>query len=160
MIKEFEIKYHNVDHDKIRNNIVELKFNCTSLLKKYKCKFFHFEKDKEENRDRWGRLKDDGESCLMSIKEKKKDKIGGVYEIDLKIDDFDKGEQFFLSLDMKEKGSQNMTREIWFLEKGNITITLDHWEGLEPSIEIESISKENLEKYSNLLGLDFSVASW
>ena len=160
MIKEFEIKYYNIEHDKIKSILIDKKFICTSELKKYKCKYFYFQEDINNNRERWGRLKDNGEFCTMGIKEKKGNNIGDIYEIDLVIDSFAKGEAFFLSIGMIEQSSQNMTREIWYLDDENFTVTLDCWEGMNPSIEIESTSEEKLKKCSELLGLDFSISSW
>lgn len=156
MNPELEVVYHNVNHDEVRKKLKKLGFVKTQEKREYNCKYFHFEDDVKKGRERWARLKDDGTGrVLMGVKEAVEEGIGGVREIDLYVDSFEKGKEFFYSIGMTDRSCHTMTREIWKLEKENIEVTLDNWDHLEPSIEIESDSIEKLKEYSELLGFEF-----
>ncbi len=161
MKKETEVKFHDVNHDTVRIKLKELGFICAQPKTEYRCHYFHFEDDIKNNKQRWGRLKDDGNGkILIGIKEVVENKIGGVREIDLYIDDFQKGIDFFYSIGMVDRDKKIMTRELWKYDADNVEVTLDHWSELNPSIEIESDDKKTIEKYAKLLSFDINKANY
>lgn len=83
-------------------------------------------------------------------------KITDQKEIELVIDDFQKGYAFLKTLQCKLKAYQETKREIWHLN--NCEITLDTWPGLKPLIEIEGKNEYSVEKTAKKLGFDWQKA--
>jgi adenylate cyclase class 2 len=72
------------------------------------------------------------------------------------IDNFEKGEEFLKTLGCKEKAYQETKRELWKLD--NVEICIDTWPFLEPFVEVEGKSENEVKNVSEKLGFDYSKA--
>lgn len=106
----------------------------------------------------WLRVRDEGNKITMSLKIVDGDKIENQKEIQLKIDNFDEGIAFLETVGAERKAYQETKRELW--ELNGVEITIDEWPFLEPFIEIEGKSEDEVKEIAKKLGLDYSKAKF
>jgi len=104
----------------------------------------------------WLRVRDEGDKITMSLKIVDGDKIESQKEICLKIDDFNEGVKFLESIGAKQKAYQESYREFWLLD--GVEVTIDEWPYLEPYVEVEAKSEEEVRRVSEKLEFDYSQA--
>jgi adenylate cyclase class 2 len=104
----------------------------------------------------WLRVRDEQDKITMSLKIVDGDKIENQKEICLTIDNFDEGVLFLNSIGCAQKSFQESRRELWHLD--NTEVTIDEWPFLEPYVEIEGQSEEEVKKVSKKLAFDYSTA--
>lgn len=105
----------------------------------------------------WYRVRDEGDSVTMTYKSFDISKtIDAVQELELKIDDFEKGCQMLELLGLiKNRYVENM-REIWKLS--DCLLMIDQWPALKSFVEIEGPHKNAVERVANLLEFDMNDA--
>lgn len=104
----------------------------------------------------WIRIRDEGDKITMSLKIIDGKKMENQKETLFKISSFKKGEFFLKKIGCQKKAYQESKRELWLLDKAEVTI--DEWPFLEPFVEIEGKSKKQVKKVAQKLGFDFSKA--
>lgn len=104
----------------------------------------------------WVRVRDEGNIITVSLKIVDGENIENQKEIYLKVSDFEQAEQLLTNLGCTKKAFQESKREIWKLE--NVEVMIDEWPFLEPFVEIEGKSKNEVEVISKKLGFDFKKA--
>ena len=104
------------------------------------------------------RVRDEGEKITMSLKIVDGNKIENQKEIQLKIDNFNEGVSFLEATGATKKAYQESKRELW--ELNGVEITIDEWPFLEPFVEIEGRSEDEVKKVANKLEFDYSKAKF
>lgn len=157
MYTEFEATFPNTKKSDARN---KLKKAGAKLLRKefmQRRSVFNLPSG-HEIKGGWLRVRDEGNKITMSLKIVDGDKIENQKEIQLKIDDFDEGIAFLETIGAQRKAYQETKRELWELD--GVEITIDEWPFLEPFVEIEGKSEEEVKKVSKKLGFDYSKAKF
>ena len=104
----------------------------------------------------FARVRDEGNKVTMTYKSFVANRVDGMIEIELVIDDFDKGCDFLKAIGLIEKAYQETKRLSFRFE--DVEFDINTWPGLEPYLEIEAESKEDVKRYAELLGLDWGKA--
>ena len=104
----------------------------------------------------FARVRDEGDKVTMSFKSFDGDKIENQKELCIEVNDFGKAVEFLELLGCKRKSYQESKRELWKLD--NVEIMIDEWPFLEPFVEVEGKSEEEVKKVSEKIGFDYSGA--
>ena len=154
MYIEYEATFVNVNKGEVRE---KLKGTGAKLIKpEFLQKRVSFNLPGNPGGHKWARVRDEGDKITMSFKEVDGDKIENQKEISLKIDDFNNGVEFLETIGCERKSYQETKREIWNLD--GVEICIDEWPFLEPFVEVEGKSEEEVKSVSQKLGFDYSKA--
>lgn len=154
MNTEYEATFIDVDIQKIREQLIELKANLVKPETLMRRIVFHPPAIIE---DGWLRVRDEGDKITLSLKVIAEKSIEDQKEIELVIDSFEQGAALLKAVGAKQKAYQETKRELW--QYKNCDVTIDTWPGLEPFIEIESHNSEAEVKEVALdINLDYSKA--
>lgn len=104
----------------------------------------------------WARVRDEGDKVTMSVKVVDGDKITNQKETCVTINDFEQGRTLLAVLGCGEKSYQETKRELWTM--GDVEITLDEWPFLEPYVEVEGRSEEDVRRVAEKLGFEWEKA--
>lgn len=152
---EFEATFVNIDKNEVRGRLKKI----GAILKKseYLQKRVVFELPKgHEIEGGWLRVRDEGDKTTMSLKVIDGDKIENQKETCIVVDNYKNAELLLLSIGCKKKAYQESKRELWLLDK--VEITIDEWPFLEPYVEVEGKSKKEVKNTSKKIGFDFKKA--
>jgi len=151
---EYEATFLDIDKNEIRKR---LKNAGAKLIKpEFLQKRFNFNPPKILTKYSWVRVRDEGDKITMSYKAIKGNKIEDQKEINLTVDNFEKAIEFLETVGCRKKAYQETKREIWELD--NVGICIDEWPFLEPFVEIEGGSEDEVKAISQKLGFDYSKA--
>lgn len=152
---EYEATYININKDEIRE---KLKNAGASLIRpEFLQKRVTFNLPAgHEIKGGWIRVRDEGDKTTMTLKIIDGDKIQDQKEVNLKINNFGEGVEFLGRIGARKKAYQETKRELWVID--GVEITIDTWPFLEPIIEIEGKSEEDVKKVSAQLGLNYKEA--
>ena len=152
---ELEAKFININKDVLRKKLQD----CGATLVKpeflQKRVVFYFPKGHEID-GAWARVRDEQDKITMSIKVVSGDKINDQKEISLKIDNFVEAEKFLKMLGCTKKSFQENKRELW--KMGEVEIMIDEWPFVEPFVEIEGNSEEEIKEAATKLGFIYENA--
>ncbi len=152
---EYEATFTNINKDIVRGQLK--KVGATLIKPEFLMKRIVFELPLgHEIPGGWLRVRDEGDKTTMSLKVVNGDKIEDQKEICLKIDDFATGVKFLESIGARQKAFQESRREFWLLD--NVEVTIDEWPYLEPYVEVEGKSEDEVKAVSAKLGFDYSQA--
>ena len=166
MAKEIEVKFLNVDHDKMRAKLKTL----GAKLKTPKTLFRRINLDLHDRYlseiGSWLRLRDEGSKVTLTHKIHSKDASGELItkEFETEVSSFESALELLLSMGMVQKSYQENYRENWVLslDEGEVEVALDQWPHVKPHVEIEFLSGKNpkaaLKKAAKMLGLDYEKA--
>ncbi len=158
MQTEYEATFINIDKDEVREKLKSVGavlVKPEGLMKRYTFNL----PEGVDLKDRFVRVRDEGDKITLSFKivgEHGMKNIEDQKEICFKIDNFDKGIEFLKELGCKEKAFQESKREIWKICETEICI--DEWPFLEPFVEIEGPSEQEVKDVSQKLGFNYSQA--
>ncbi|MCX6759948.1 MAG: CYTH domain-containing protein, partial [Candidatus Nealsonbacteria bacterium] len=151
---EYEATFLNIDKDEIRDKLE--KAGAELLKPEFLQKRVVFNLPNDSKKYSWLRVRDEQDKITMSFKEIKGDKIEEQKEINLTINDFQKGVDFLETIGCVKKSYQETKREIWELD--GVEICIDEWPFLEPFVEVEGKSEKDVKTVSARLGFDYSEA--
>lgn len=152
---EYEATFTNINKDEIRNKLN--KAGATLIKPEFLMKRIVFELPiGHEIPGGWLRVRDEEDKITMSLKVVNGNQIEDQKEICLKIDNFNEGVKFLESIGAKQKAFQESRREFWLLD--GVEVTIDEWPYLEPYVEVEGKSEEQVKATSIKLGFDYSQA--
>lgn len=152
-MQEFEAKFTNYTLESARALLSTHDYTCISAEKLMVRKAFHI----DGNKNKWGRVRHEGDKITLTIKEiTKHNDISGVQEAEVIIHSFEEGENVLTMCGFKEVSYQETKRELW--EKNDIFVMIDTWPGINPFIEVESVSAEKVRNACNNLGLNYEDA--
>jgi adenylate cyclase class 2 len=155
MYTEYEATFPNVNKNEIRERLK--KAGAILLRPEFLQKRvpFHLPKEKR-SKNKFVRVRDEGNKITLSLKIFEGDKIENQKEICLDINNFDDAVKFLEEIGCEPKSYQESKRELWELD--NVEITIDEWPFLEPLVEVEGKSEEEVRKVSEKIGFDYSKA--
>ena len=135
MEKELEAKYFIKDKENIR-------FLLKSIgLKLVKSEFLMKRKTfNGKTEDGWIRVRDEGDKITLTFKQIVANRIDGVNEIEIVVNDFEKASAIINQTSFKESSYQENYREIW--RNDEVEIVIDTWPCLQSYIEIEAKSED------------------
>ena len=152
---EYEATFENINKDEIREKLK--KVGAILVKPEFLQKRIPFYlPGKNVTGKSFARVRDEGDKVTMSFKSFDGDKIENQKELCIEVSDFEKAVEFLELLGCKRKSYQESKREIWKLD--NVEIMLDEWPFLEPFVEVEGKSEEEVKKVSEKIGFDYSKA--
>lgn len=152
---EYEAKFLNIDKDLIRDRLKEA--GAKLIKPEFLQKRTVFDLPEEyKTKGVWVRVRDESDKITMSFKSVDGDKIHNQKEICLKVDNFQEAENFLTAIGCKAKSYQENKREIWNLD--NVEITIDEWPFLDPFVEIEGKSEQEVKLVAEKLKFDYLKA--
>ena len=155
MAVEYEATFLDIDKNEIRGRLE--KAGARIVKPEFMQKRFVFSLPKgQEIKGGWLRVRDEGDRTTMSLKVVDGEKIEDQKEICLVINDFKTGKEFLESIGCQKKSYQETKREIWDLD--GVEVCIDEWPFLEPYVEVEGKSEEDVKRVSEKLGFDYSKA--
>ncbi len=155
METEYEATFENINKDEIREKLK--KVGGILLRPEYLQKRIPFDLPNGfGGKNKFARVRDEGDKITMSVKEFLGDKIEDQKEICIVVDNFDNAVLFLEKIGCKRKSYQESKRELWKLD--DVEIMIDEWPFLEPFLEIEGKSEESVKNVSEKLGFDYSIA--
>lgn len=156
MQTEYEATFANIFKDDIRDRLKRAE--AVLVRSEFLQKRVNFHLPKESTvAEGWIRVRDEGEQVTMSIKSVvQNETMDGQKELCLVVDSFGKAEEFLQELGCVKKAYQESKREIWSIE--GVEICIDEWPWLEPFVEIEGKSEEDVKRVSEQLGFVWEKA--
>lgn len=155
-MEEIEAKFLDIDSDAIAEALgrIGAEFKGHRLFRSISFDFPGFPMDKESA---WVRLRDEGDKVTLAHKQRlgASDTVGkdaGMSEVEFVASDFDTARAFLHKLGLVTKFEQEKKRSSWV--KGSVHYDIDTWPRLEPYLEIEATSWDELHEAARELGLD------
>lgn len=158
MKEEIEAKFLSLDHDVIREKLHTLGARCEQPMRLMRRAIIDFpdlrlQQGKENS---YVRVRDEGNKVTLTFKQFNSLSVDGAREIETTVGSFEDTVSIFTAMGLEVVSLQESRRETWTYK--DCEIVLDEWPWLEPYIEIEGGSIEELKFVSTELGLDWSDA--
>lgn len=152
---EFEAKFLDIEKEKIRTLLGQR--GAVLIRPEYNQRRFNFHlpKDKRSN-NAWLRVRDEVNKITLALKMITGSNIEDQKEISLVVDDFDNTITLLESIGCEKKAYQESKRELWKMNQ--VEITIDEWPGLEPFVEIEARSEDDVRKCAEILDFNYKTA--
>ncbi|MFA5131106.1 MAG: CYTH domain-containing protein [Patescibacteria group bacterium] len=152
---EYEATFTNINKEEIRNRLKETGATLIKpeFLQKRVCLDLP---SGHQIKGGWLRVRDEQDKITMSFKLVNGSNIDDQKEICLKIDNYNEGINFLETIGAKQKAYQESYRELWSLD--GVEVMIDEWPYLEPYVEVEGKSEEEVKTVSEKLGFDYSQA--
>lgn len=145
---EYEGRVLNVDKASVQQRLTDLGAKLVAK-KNYRRYVFN---TIPAVKNRWVRLRTDGQKTKLTVKEIAKATVDGVQEWETVVDDFETTLAMLEKIGLKPKGYQENKRELYNLD--GVKLSIDEWPGLKPLLEIEGHSKAEVYDMLGRLGLD------
>lgn len=157
MQTEIEVKFLGVDHDAVRAMLKKAGGTCAQPMRLMRRAVFDWpDAMLEKSVDGFLRVRDEGHQVTMTYKVFNERTVDGAGEVEIVIDDYQKGVTLLQSIGMALKSEQESKRETWHI--GNCEVVLDEWPWIRPYIEIEGPSQEALKATAAQLGFNWGDA--
>ncbi|MFA6918566.1 MAG: class IV adenylate cyclase [Patescibacteria group bacterium] len=156
-MEEIEVKFLNINIEEIEAKLKNI--GAKKVFDKiYKIRIFDYPDLRLNDRKSWLRLRDEGDKVTVAFKRR----LGvsqvagvndqGMEELEVVVDNFDRTSDIFLSLGLMIKFYEEKRRIRYILDE--IEFDIDLMPALDPFLEIESSSWENVDRGIKLLGLN------
>lgn len=157
MYIEYEATFTNVNKDDIRQKLKTV--GATKVKDEFLQRRSVFRlPESNQIKGGWLRVRDEGDRVTMSLKIIDGETIADQKEIQIVVDSFTQAKELLVSIGCQEKAFQESRRELWLLDR--VEITIDEWPFLEPFVEVEGDSEEIVKTVSEKLGFDYSQAKF
>lgn len=152
---EYEATFTNVDKDDVRSRLKNA--GATLVRPEFLQKRipFHLPKEKRSE-DAWLRVRDEGDKITLSLKIVDGDRIEDQKELCVEVSRFDDTVMLLESIGCERKSYQETKRELWKLD--DVDITIDEWPFLEPFVEVEGKSEQEVKNVSEKIGFNYADA--
>jgi len=157
MYTEFEATFTSISKQEIREKLIAIGARLEHEEYLQKRIVFNLPKGHEIDGG-WLRVRDEVDKITMSLKVVKEGKIEDQKEIQLNIDSFDNAVSLLETIGCENKAYQETKRELWKVD--DVEVTIDEWPFLEPFVEIEGKSEEEVKSVSEKLDFDYSKAKF
>ena len=157
-MEEIEVKFLNINKKALEKKLVEIGAQKVGDFF-YKRQVFDYPDLSLDKKGAWIRLRDEGDKIQLSFKQRlgMQDNTGndeGMKEIELTVSDFETTAKFLYELGLVNKFYFENKRTRY--EKDGVEFDIDEWPLLEPYLEIEADSWENIDEAIAWLDLDKS----
>lgn len=156
MQTEIEAKFLQVKPDDIRERLKTAGATLEQPMMLMRRVIF----DNEAMRAKNGfvRVRDEGHRIAMTYKQYDEMSLTGAKEIEFSVSDYDAAVAFAEAVGVKPKSAQEARREIWKL--GDVEIVIDEWPWIDPFIEIEGPSEDEVKAVAKRLGFAWEDAAF
>ena len=145
MKNEIEAQFLDIDKTKIRKKLKEI--GATLVKPEVLMRRTVF----DTGINTFARVRDEGDKIVMTYKNvSDENSIMGTKEVNLTVNDYDDAVLFLESCGLQPKAYQETKREIWALDK--VEITIDTWPWLPTFMEIEGPSEKSVWDTATKLG--------
>ncbi len=154
MNDEIEVKFVNIDHDAIRNELESIGAVLEQPMRLMKR--VTIDSNDMRSKNAFLRVRDQGDKVTLTYKQFDELSLNGAKEIEITVNDFDETIKLLAAAGLAHGSFQETKRETWRL--GSTEIVLDVWPWLNPYIEIEGASEQDVKSVAVRLNLDWSKA--
>lgn len=146
MAKEFETKVLDIDVKNIKDKLVNIgaKEKPEILMRRWVF-------DIDPSKERWIRLRDDGEKITITYKCKTGSGISETEEIEVEVFDFENTAEILSKLKFQSKYYQENKRKLFIFD--DVEFAIDSWPKIPTYLEIESYSEKKVKDGLDLLNL-------
>jgi adenylate cyclase, class 2 len=102
------------------------------------------------DQSKWIRVRDNGRTTTLAVKQISHDGIDGTYEVEVTVDSLDATNELLAMLGFTPKSYQENRRTSFTLDGAQLEI--DEWPMIPPYLEIEAESPEEVARIADLLG--------
>lgn len=152
---EFEATFPGIDKDDLRNRLRSAGATLVKPEFLQTREVFQLPKG-NEIKGGWIRVRNEGDRITMSLKIVDGENIHDQKEVCVTVDSMEKANSFLTTLGCTRKAYQESKRELWTL--GDTEVTIDEWPFLEPFVEVEGKTEEEVKQACEKLNLDYSKA--
>jgi adenylate cyclase, class 2 len=150
-MEEFEITFLDVDVSKLKSNLLEIEAEKVGDFD-FKRALFDYSDTRMNDKGSWLRLRTDGKDTTLAYKEKTPNSNGGVKEIEVKVDSYEKTYKLLKAIGLVVKREEENKRTKY--KKGETIFDIDSWPQIPTYLEIESSSIEEAKRMAKEVGLD------
>ncbi len=158
MNNEIEAQFLDINKDEIRNKLAEVGAKLVKPEVLMRRVVF------DTGPHSYARVRDEGGGkIVMTYKNISDDKsIMGTKEVNVVIDDYEKGIEFVRGCGLEEKAEQESLRETWVYDDndGKVEICIDTWPWIPSFVELEGPSEDSVWRLAELLGLSHEKAKF
>lgn len=154
MNTEIEAKFVDVNHDDIRDRLKRLGATLEQPMRLMRRVVIHTPRMTEKNA--FVRIRDEGYRTTITYKQFDSDSVDGAKEYEVQADSFDTAINIFSEAGLVYDSFQESRRENWMLN--GVDIMLDEWPWLNPFIEIEAPSVNEIKSLAIKLELPWDSA--
>ena len=143
---EYEVRLLEIEKEKTIQKLESLgaELKWEALQKRYTYDFSPVIKEK------WIRLRTNGNTSTLTIKNIVSSKIDGTQELEIEVDDFEKTNLILKELGYVPKAYQENKRCQYVLD--GVEIDIDSWPLIPTYVEFEGTSEEEIREFVKLLG--------
>ena len=152
---EYEATFTNVNKNEVRGQLELIGAKLVKPEFLQKRTVFNLPEG-HEIEGGWLRVRDEGDKITMSLKVVVAGKVENQKETCLIVNDYNEAVNFLKEIGCEQKSYQETKRELWKLD--DVEITIDEWPFLEPFIEVEGKSEDEIKMVSEKLGFDYNQA--
>ena len=155
-MEEIEVKFLEINKEALENTLTKIGARKVGDYF-YKRQVFDYSDLRLDKQGAWVRLRDEGDKIQLSFKQRlgmqgDSGNDAGMKEIEFTVSDFDATAQFLYELGLANKFYFENKRTRY--EKDGIEFDIDEWPLLDPYLEIEADSWEDIDKAIGWLGYD------
>lgn len=155
-MEEVEVKFLDVDKEALEKKLLEIGAKKTGEFF-YKRQVFDYPDLSLDKKGAWIRLRDEGDKIMLSFKQRlgmqgNTGNDDGMKEIEFAVSDFEETAKFLYELGLVNKFYFENKRTRY--EKDGIEFDIDEWPLLDPYLEIEADSWEEIDKAVAWLGFN------
>lgn len=158
MNNEIEAQFLDINKDEVRKKLAEI--GAKLVKPEVLMRRFVFDTGPHS----FARVRDEGGGrIVMTYKNVADDhSIMGTKEVNVVIDDYEKGVSFMRGCGLEEKAEQESLRETWVYEAedGEVEICIDTWPWIPTFIEVEGPTEKSVWETADLLGFSKSQAKF
>ena len=144
---EYEVRVLEIDKEKMQKKLEEL--DATLVEDVFQRRYLY--DFKPVNPDKWIRLRTNGKTTTLTIKDVQSSKIDGTHEMEIVVDDFDTTNEILKELRYIPRGIQENKRIKYDLN--GVEVDIDTWPRIPTYLEIEGKSEEEVYKTLELLDI-------
>jgi len=154
MATEIEVRFLDIDEKKFIKKLEKLR--AEKIGDWLQVRYVYDFKDQDPNKQKWIRLRTNGETSTLTIKEIHKNTIDGTDEIEVAVSNFHVMAQIMEQLGYIPRGRQENKRKRYILD--GVEIDIDEWPSIPPYVEIEGKCEKSIKATCEKLGLNYSKA--
>ena len=150
---EYEVRVLEINKEEIQNKLNELGATLVEdvFQRRYVYDF------NPVNPNKWIRLRTNGNTTTLTIKNVESSNIDGTKEMEIVVDDFDTTNEILNELGYIPRGIQENKRIKYDLN--GVEVDIDTWPKIPTYLEIEGSSEEEVFNTLDLLGIDRTKAT-
>ena len=153
MNTEYEVRVLEINKDEVINKLNEL--NATLVEDSFQRRYVY--DFNPVNPNKWIRLRTNGTTTTLTIKNIEEKTIDGTKELEIVVDDFDRTNEILNELGYIPRGIQENKRIKYDLN--GVEVDIDTWPKIPTYLEIEGKNEEEVLNTLDILGIDRDKAT-